>query len=57
MFTIFSILRFSTKSVEDGYYVSELTLINVELCKYINIRPFFGFILPDLQLYRVTDEA
>ena len=38
MFKIFSILKFSTKSVEVGYYVSELTLINTEFCKYINIR-------------------
>ena len=38
MFKIFSVLKFSTKSVKSGYHVSELTLINVEFCKYINIR-------------------
>ena len=38
VFKIFSVLKFSTKSVKSGYHVSELTLINVEFCKYINIR-------------------
>ena len=37
VFKIFSVLKLSTKSVEVGYHVSELTLINVEFCKYINI--------------------
>ena len=33
-----SVLKFSTKSAEVGYYVSELKLINVNFCKYINMR-------------------